>query len=77
VFSEQEVTALFTHYFAWLGPVDGPNGPQPSATDISDLCLALPGGVQGDTCNFNTSFTPNSLYDRIPPRADWAPAAQP
>jgi hypothetical protein len=77
VFSEQETTALFAHYFNWLGPVDGANGPQPAAADIHASCLALPGGIDGDTCNFNTAFTPGAIYDRIPPREDWPAAAKP
>lgn len=76
VFSEQEVTALFTKYFEWLGPVGGPYGSQPTATEISDACLALPGGIQGDTCNFDLGFSPGAVYDRIPPRADWPAAAK-
>ena len=76
VFSEQEVTALFTKYFEWLGPVGGPYGTQPTATDVENACLALPGGVDGDTCNFNASFTPGAIYDRVPQRADWPAAAK-
>jgi len=76
VFSAQEITALFTKYFEWLGPVGGPYGTQPTATDISNACLALPGGVQGDTCNFNLAFSPGAIYDRIPQRADWPAAAK-
>jgi len=76
VFSEQEVTALFTKYFEWLGPADGERGPQPTATDIANACLALPGGVDGDTCNFNSAFTPGAIYDRIPQREDWPAAAK-
>lgn len=76
VFSEQEVTALFTKYFEWLGPVGGPYGTQPTATDISNACLGLPGGVDGDTCNFNTAFSPGAIYDRIPQREDWPAAAK-
>jgi dienelactone hydrolase len=76
VFSEQEITALFTKYFEWLGPVGGPYGTQPTAADIESACLALPGGVDGDTCNFNTAFSPGAIYDRIPQRADWPAAAK-
>jgi hypothetical protein len=76
VFSEQEVTALFTKYFEWLGPVGGPYGTQPSATDISNACLALPGGVAGDTCNFDLAFSPGAVYDRIPQREDWSTSAK-
>ncbi|MCC6848583.1 MAG: hypothetical protein IT294_08790 [Deltaproteobacteria bacterium] len=76
VFSEQEVTALFTKYFEWLGPVGGPYGPPPTEADISNACLALPGGVAGDTCNFDLAFTANAVFDRIPPRADWPAAAK-
>jgi hypothetical protein len=76
VFSEQEVTALFTKYFEWLGPVGGPNGTQPTPTDIANACLAQPGGVEGDTCNFNDAFAPGAIYDRIPPREDWPAAAK-
>ena len=77
VFSEQEITALFTKYFEWLGPAGGPYGTQPTAADIENACLALPGGVDGDTCNFNTTFSPGAIYDRIPPREDWPAAAKP
>jgi hypothetical protein len=76
VFSEQEVTALFTKYFEWLGPAEGPRGTQPTATDIANACLALPGGVDGDTCNFNSAFSPGAIYDRIPQREDWPAAAK-
>jgi hypothetical protein len=76
VFSEQEVTALFTKYFEWLGPVGGPYGTQPTPTDISNACLALPGGIEGDTCNFNLAFSPGAIYDRIPQREDWPTAAK-
>jgi hypothetical protein len=77
VFSQQEVTALFTTYFAWLGPVGGPYGTQPTKADVSAACLAQPGGSQGDTCNFDDSFSPGAIYNRIPPRADWPAAAKP
>jgi hypothetical protein len=76
VFSEQEVTALFTKYFEWLGPYGGSRGAQPTATDISNACLGLPGGVEGDTCNFNLAFSPGAIYDRIPQREDWPTAAK-
>ncbi len=76
VFSEQEITALFTEYFEWLGPIDGPYGTQPTPADIASACLALPGGVDGDTCNFNDAFSPGAIYDRVPPREDWPAAAQ-
>lgn len=75
VFSEQETTAIFTKYFEWLGPVGGPYGPQPTRADVSAACLALPGGVAGDTCNFNDTFSPGAIYDRIPQRSDWPLAA--
>ncbi len=77
VFSQQEVTALFTKYFEWLGPFGGPYGTPPTKADISAACLAQPGGVQGDTCNFDDNFSPGAIYDRIPPRADWPAAAKP
>ena len=76
VFSQQEITALFTKYFQWLGPVGGPYGVQPTATDVSNACLALPGGVQGDTCNFDLAFSPGAIYDRVPQREDWPAAAK-
>jgi pimeloyl-ACP methyl ester carboxylesterase len=76
VFSEQEMTALFTEYFEWLGPVGGPYGVQPTATDISNTCLALPGGVAGDTCNFDLAFAPGAIYDRVPQREDWPAASK-
>lgn len=76
VFSEQEMTALFTKYFEWLGPLGGPNGTQPTPADVSAACLALPGGVAGDTCNFDDAFSPGAIYDRIPERTDWPTAAK-
>lgn len=76
VFSEEETTALFTKYFDWLGPAGGPYGPQPTAADISNTCLALPGGVAGDTCNFDLTFSPGAIYERLPQRADWPAAAK-
>lgn len=75
VFSEQEVTAVFDSYFDWLGPLEGPQGAQPGKEDVEAECLALPGGVQGDTCNFNNSFVPGYISDRIPVRGDWPAAA--
>lgn len=75
VFSEQEVTALFHEYFDWLGPDADHRGPKPSPADVRAACLALPGGAEGDTCNFNDSYTPGYLTDRIPARADWPAAA--
>ncbi len=75
VFTEEEITALFNEYFTWLGPYGGSGGTQPSAQDVEDACLALPTGVDGDTCNFNSSFSPGYLSDRIPVRADWPAAA--
>lgn len=77
VFSEQEVTAVFNSYFEWLGPVEGPRGTQPSKEDVEAECLSLPGGVQGDTCNFNNAFEPGYVADRIPARGDWPLAATP
>lgn len=76
VFTEEETTAVFNKFFQWLGPVDGPRGPQPTAADVAAECIAV-GGVDGDTCNFNNSFVPGNIYDRIPARADWPPAAKP
>ena len=69
-FTEEEITATFNEYFAWL---DG--GPQPTGADIEAACIALDTGVDGDTCNFDTGFSPNTLTTRIPARSDWFPAA--
>lgn len=70
VFSEEETTAVFNKFFEWLGPADGPYGTQPTAADVEAECIAI-GGIDGDTCNFNGSFVPGNIFDRIPPRADW------
>ena len=75
VFTPEEMTATFNSYFDWLGPVDGPYGVQPTAQDVEDACLALPTGVDGDTCNFNTGYSPGLLMSRIPARPDWPYAA--
>ena len=53
----------------------GPYNPQPTKQDVETACLALPGGVNGDTCNFNNTFSPGYLSDRIPVRPDWPAAA--
>jgi len=76
VFTEQEMTAVVNTFFDWLGPVDGPYGTQPTAVDVEAECIAV-GGIDGDTCNFNSAFTPDALSDRIPPRADWPLSALP
>jgi len=75
VFSEQEMTAVYNEYFDWLGPDEGPRGTQPTPADVRAACLALPGGAEGDTCNFNDSYSPGYLTDRIPARPDWPAAA--
>ena len=74
VFTEQEVTATFNKFFEWLGPFEGPPGTQPTKLDIHNACLALPGG-EASTCNFNDTFAPDALLDRIPQREDWPEAA--
>jgi|GEM_PF-1306697 len=74
VFSEQETQALFEEYFAWLDSTDQVTS-QPTPADLEAACLALPGGVDGDTCNFDTAFVNTNLDDRIPARSDWPPAA--
>ncbi|MFN2425206.1 MAG: hypothetical protein ABR587_02020 [Candidatus Binatia bacterium] len=74
VFSEEETRAVFNSFFDWLGPLDGPYGTQPTAEDVAAECLAV-GGIEGDTCNFNSAFVPGAVFDRIPPRADWPLAA--
>lgn len=76
VFTEQETQALFNVYFDWLDSVDYTLS-QPTPDDVEAACLALPGGIDGDTCNFNSSFVPIDMYDRIPPRSDWPLAALP
>ncbi len=74
VFTEQETAALFQEYFAWLDSADLAAA-QPSAEDIKQACLALPDGIDGDTCNFDTSYVNTNLDDRIPARNDWPGAA--
>ncbi len=74
VFTEQETTAVFNKFFEWLGPLGGPLGPQPTAADVEAECIAL-GGLDGVDCNFNDTFSPGALFDRIPPRPDWPLAA--
>ncbi|MBI5505516.1 MAG: hypothetical protein HY899_11995 [Deltaproteobacteria bacterium] len=73
-FSAQETQALFDEYFAWLDSADLVAN-QPTADDLKAACLALPGGIDGDTCNFDTAFVNTNLDDRIPARSDWPPAA--
>jgi len=75
-FSEQETQALFNVYFDWLDSADYTLSP-PAPEDVRQACLALPGGVDGDTCNFNSGYVNTNLYDRIPPRSDWPLAALP
>jgi hypothetical protein len=76
VFTPEEVTAVFNKFFEWLGPVGGPAGTQPTAAEVHQECLDI-GGVEGTTCNFNDSFVPGYLYNRIPARSDWPAAAKP
>lgn len=75
VFTQQEMQATFDKFFDWLGPYEGPAGAQPTKLDIHARCNAL-GGVDGVTCNFNDTFAPGNLYDRIPERSDWPAAAK-
>ncbi|HXC50711.1 MAG TPA: hypothetical protein VN634_07505 [Candidatus Limnocylindrales bacterium] len=74
VFTEQEVTATFNAFFAWLGPYGSSLNAQPTKEEIHTACLALPGATASD-CNFNDTFTPNALMNRIPAREDWPEAA--
>jgi hypothetical protein len=75
VFTPEEVTAVFNEYFDWIGNVEGAAmGTQPTRQDVENACVAA-GGVVGDTCNFNLSFEPGKLFDRIPARSDWPHAA--
>lgn len=77
VFTPEETTAVFNKFFDWMGPVGGPRGPQPTKQDVADECTSVEvGGIDGDTCNFNGTFVPGAIYDRIPERADWPPAAK-
>ena len=48
---------------------------KPTTADVQARCLSLPGATPAD-CNFDLAFTPPALTSRIPPRADWPPAAQ-
>jgi hypothetical protein len=74
VYTAEETTAVFNKFFEWLGPVDGDQGAQPTAADVAAECIAI-GGVDGSTCNFNDSYVPGKLFDRIPARADWPAGA--
>lgn len=76
VFTPEETEAVFNKFFEWMGPVDGTRGTQPTKEDVAAECINV-GGVDGDTCNFNGTFAPGQIYDRIPPRADWPAAAKP
>jgi hypothetical protein len=76
VFTEEETTAVFNKFFEWLGPPAGPGGMKPTPESIEQECFDL-GGVDGDTCNFNTTYVPEPLHERIPHRADWPTAAKP
>lgn len=70
VFTEQETAAVFHKYFEWLGPLEGPRGDQPTKADVEAECIAL-GGVDGVDCNFNDTFAPGGVFERIPARPDW------
>lgn len=74
VFTAEELTAVYNEYFAWIDSADLVAA-QPTAQDIEDACLALPTGIDGDTCNFDSGFAPGAIFNRIPPRADWPLAA--
>jgi hypothetical protein len=76
VFTPEETKAVYDKFFEWMGPFGGTRGPQPSAADIHQRCRDL-GGVDGVTCNFNDTYVPGNVYERIPVRADWPPAAKP
>ena len=71
-FSQEEIEGGMNAYLAWL---DG--GPQPTPADVQAACLALPGGIDGDTCDYNVAFVGPELVDRVPARPDWFPAASP
>ena len=75
VFSQEETAAILLEYFDWLDSADHAAS-QPTENDIAARCVAE-GGVEGDTCNFNLGYVAAELHDRIPPRLDWVPAAQP
>ena len=67
VFSEQEVTARSSRSTSSGSARSAARtGRNRRPTDISNACLGLPGGVDGDTCSFNTAFSPGAIYDRIP-----------
>ena len=70
-FSFQEIQATLEAFLDWNDGAD-----QPTKEDIESRCLALPGGVQDDTCNFDNAFSPPHLTARVPARSDWFPAAQ-
>ena len=45
------------------------------AAAVALSCLALP-GASSSQCNFDIAFAPQALVTRVPPRADWPPAAR-
>lgn len=74
VFTPQEIQAVFDSYFAWLDSGDFAAN-QPTPQDIEDACLALPGGIDDDTCNFDPDYEAPYLGDRVPARSDWTAGA--
>jgi hypothetical protein len=75
VFSPFELRAVVEAYLEWLDTYRTPNAHTPTTADVLARCLALPGASPSD-CNFDSTFTPPALADRVPPRADWPTAAR-
>jgi hypothetical protein len=61
-FSQSEVMASFAGLRAWVD-----TGTRPTQDEIVDLCEQFRGEL-GDTCNFNTTFTPRRFESRVRPR---------
>lgn len=76
VFTPEEMQATFLEYFDWIGTPGSTPGPAPTTADLEARCVSV-GGVIDDTCMFDPAYSPPAIYDRIPPRADWPPAALP
>jgi hypothetical protein len=70
-----ELRAVVEEYLEWLDSYGTAAEDEPTTGDVLARCLALP-GASPSQCNFDTTFTPPALADRVPPRADWPEAAR-
>ncbi len=74
-FTPFEVRAVTEEYLEWLDSYGTLEEDKPTTADVLARCLSLP-GASPSQCNFDTTFKPPALADRVPPRADWPEAAK-